>query len=140
MGRQPANTKLGAKNVKLVRGRGGNNKYRALRIDVGNYTWASEQVTKKTRILDVVYNATNNEMVRTKTVVKNAVIQIDATPFKQWYLQHYDVELGKKKAFVAKDGQPVEAAVAEVKKKSGHVQAILKKRQATRQLETTVAD
>jgi len=134
MGRQPANTKLGARNVKVVRGRGGNNKYRALRIDVGNYTWASEQVTKKTRILDVVYNATNNELVRTKTVVKNAVVQIDATPFKQWYLQHYDVELGKKKTVVVKEGQ-AEAPVAEVKKKSGHVQAILKKRQAVRHLE-----
>ena len=38
----------------------------------------------KTRILDVVYNASNNELVRTKTLVKNCIIQIDATPFKQW--------------------------------------------------------
>lgn len=56
--------------------------------------------------MDVVYNATNNELVRTKTLVKNSIIQIDATPFKQWYLQHYDVELGKKKtkeATAAKD-------------------------------------
>jgi small subunit ribosomal protein S8e len=139
MGRQASNTKLGAKNVKAVRGRGANYKYRALRIDVGNYTWASEQITKKTRILDVVYNATNNEMVRTKTVVKNAVVQIDATPFKQWYAQHYDVELGKKKVVVAKEGQP-EVPVPEIKKKSGHVQAVLKKRQAGRQLEQNVAD
>lgn len=34
----------------------------------------------------VVYNASNNEMVRTKTLVKNAIIQIDATPFKHWYV------------------------------------------------------
>jgi small subunit ribosomal protein S8e len=47
--------------------------------------------------LDVVYNATNNELVRTKTVVKNCIIMIDATPFRQWYLKHYDVELNKKK-------------------------------------------
>ena len=32
----------------------------------------------------VVYNASNNELVRTKTLVKGAIIQIDATPFKQW--------------------------------------------------------
>lgn len=42
-------------------------------------------ITHKTRILDVVYNASNNELVRTKTLVKNCIIQIDATPFRQWY-------------------------------------------------------
>jgi hypothetical protein len=36
--------------------------------------------------------------VRTQTLVKNAIIQVDATPFKQWYLQHYAVDLGNKKA------------------------------------------
>ena len=30
-------------------------------------------------------------------MVKNAIIQIDATPFRQWYLQHYGVEVGLKK-------------------------------------------
>jgi hypothetical protein len=35
--------------------------------------------------------------VRTQTLVKNAIIQIDAAPFKQWYQQHYGVELGQKK-------------------------------------------
>lgn len=34
--------------------------------------------------------------VRTQTLVKNAIIQIDATPFKQWYQTHYGVELGNK--------------------------------------------
>ena len=33
----------------------------------------------------VVYNASNNELVRTKTLVKNSIVQIDATPFRQWY-------------------------------------------------------
>ena len=33
--------------------------------------------------------------------MKNAIIQIDATPFKQWYQQHYGVELGQKKAAAA---------------------------------------
>lgn len=41
-------------------------------------------ITKKSRILDVVYNASNNELVRTKTLVKNCIVQIDATPFRQW--------------------------------------------------------
>ena len=137
MARQAANTKMGPKIVRAVRGRGGNHKYRALKLDHGNYTWGSEQVTKKTRILDIVYNATNNELVRTKTVVKNAVVQVDATPFKQWYLQHYDVELGKKKVVVVKEGEaPPEAP----KKKSGHVVAVQKKRQASRFIDPLVAE
>merc|ERR1719463_275219 len=86
------------KRIRVVRGRGGNMKYRALRLDAGNYAWGSENCTKKVRILDVVYNASNNELVRTKTLVKNAIVQIDAQPYRQWYLKHYGVELGKKKA------------------------------------------
>jgi len=74
---------------------GGNYKYRALRLNEGNFNWASEGVARKTRVLDVIYNASNNELVRTKTLVKNCIIQIDATPFKQWYLQHYNMVLGK---------------------------------------------
>jgi small subunit ribosomal protein S8e len=97
-GRPMTMTKLGAKRVRPLRCRGGNYKHKALRLDNGNYSWGSESVTRKTRIIDVVYNATNNELVRTKTLVKNAIVQVDATPFRQWYLQHYGVELGKKKA------------------------------------------
>merc|ERR1719331_1122595 len=96
MGRPPANTKLGASRVRPVRCRGGAIKYRALRTEAGNYSWGSENVTRKTRILDVVYNASNNELVRTNTLTKNTIVQIDATPFKQWYLRHYGVDLGKK--------------------------------------------
>ena len=52
---------------------------------------------RKTRIIDVVYNASNNELVRTKTLVKNAIVVIDATPFRQWYESHYALPLGRKK-------------------------------------------
>ena len=96
MGRPTTMTKLGPKKVTIVKGRGGNMKHRALRIDAGTFSWGSEAISKKTRVLDVVYNSTNNELVRTKTLVKNAIVRIDAAPFRQWYLQHYDVELNKK--------------------------------------------
>jgi len=89
LGRQPAMTKLGAKRIHSVRVRGGNTKYRALRLETGNFAWGSEHVTRKTRIIGVVYNSTNNELVRTNTLVKNAIIQIDAAPFRQWYESHY---------------------------------------------------
>merc|ERR1712187_104779 len=97
MGRPPAMGKLGTKRVRPVRCRGGNMKYRALRLDSGNYAWGSENCTRKVRILDVVYNATSNELVRTKTLLKNTIVQIDAQPYKQWYLRRYGVDLSKKK-------------------------------------------
>ena len=82
----------------MVRVRGGNIKQRALRLEAGNFSWATEAITRKTRIVDVVYNASNNELVRTKTLVKNCIVQIDATPFRQWFEQHYGKTLGKKSA------------------------------------------
>ena len=96
LGRPGAMTKLGDKRVSVVRGRGGNLKFRALRLNVGNFSWASESSTRKARILDVVYNAANNELVRTNTVVKGCIVQIDSTALKQWYENHYGVVLGTK--------------------------------------------
>merc|ERR1712242_475185 len=55
------------KRVHTVRCMGGNLKFRALRLDHGNFGWASEGIARQTRIVDVVYNATSNELVRTKT-------------------------------------------------------------------------
>jgi small subunit ribosomal protein S8e len=98
LGRQSANTKLGSKRIHLVRVRGGNFKRRALRLENGNFSWGSEGISRKTRVLTVVYNASNNELVRTNTLVKGAVIQIDATPFRQWYESHYALPLGKQKS------------------------------------------
>jgi small subunit ribosomal protein S8e len=122
LGRQPANTKLSSNvAVRRVRVRGGNYKFRALRLDHGNFSWGTEAVTRKTRVLDVNYNASNNELVRTQTLVKNAIIQIDAAPYKQWYQQHYGVELGQKK------GAAVEEK-AEEAKGSNHVQRKMKER------------
>merc|ERR1719451_62423 len=102
-------TRIGQKRIRTVRGRGANIKFRALRLDSGNFSWGSEVCTRKTRILDVVYNASNNELVRTKTLVKSAIVQVDATPFRQWYEAHYGAALGKKKK---KEG---EATTEEVK-------------------------
>ncbi|XP_031478578.1 40S ribosomal protein S8-like [Nymphaea colorata] len=124
LGRQPAMTKLSSnKTVRRVRVRGGNVKWRALRLDSGNYSWGSEAITRKTRVLEVVYNASNNELVRTQTLVKSAIVQVDAAPFKAWYTQHYGIEIGrKKKAAPAakKEGEDGENAAQEAKK-SNHV-------------------
>ncbi|MBA0679218.1 hypothetical protein Goari_011004, partial [Gossypium aridum] len=120
--------------------RGGNVKWRALRLDTGNYSWGSEAVTRKTRILDVVYNASNNELVRTQTLVKSAIVQVDAAPFKQWYLQHYGVDIGRKKKTAAKkEGEEGETGTEEVKK-SNHVVRKLEKRQQNRKLDPHIED
>merc|ERR1719213_605596 len=76
---------------------GGNKKFRALRLNHGNFGWASEGIAKVSRIVDVVYNATSNEMVRTKTLVKGAIVTIDATPFRSYYENHYSIACGRKK-------------------------------------------
>jgi len=139
MGRPAANTRMGTKRVHEVRARGGNLKFRALRLDTGNFSWGSEAITRKSRILDVVYNASNNELVRTKTLVKNAIIQVDATPFRQWYEQHYNAQVGKKKA--AKTDE--EKAAEEAKKNAKHSKKATKKyatRNATQVLDQHLKD
>ncbi|EWM25134.1 40s ribosomal protein s8 [Nannochloropsis gaditana] len=129
MGRPAAMTKLvlghGEKRVHVVRGRGGNLKFRALRLETGNFAWRSETVARKTRILDVVYNASNNELVRTKTLVKSAIVQIDAAPFRQYFEQHYGQEVGSKKK---KAAAATAKSEAEPEKKSSHVLRKLAKR------------
>jgi len=131
MGRPAAMTRIGEKRVSEVRTRGGNKKFRALRLDSGNFSWGTEVCTRKVRILDVVYNASNNELVRTKTLVKGAVILVDAHPFKSWYESHYGVKIGVKK------GQTAAAGDAE-KKVSNHVERKLASRQKGRSLEEAI--
>lgn len=82
----------------------------------------------KTRILDVVYNSSNNELVRTKTLVKNAICVIDAHPFQQWYESHYGVKVGIKKNAPVKEVEKV--------KTSGHVEKKHESRQKGRVLDS----
>ena len=90
MGRPSSNTKLGEKKVVTVRCRGGNTKRRALRINEGNFNWISEKVTRKSKIIEVIYNATHNELVRTQRIVKGCIVSIDPTPFKYYWHIHYE--------------------------------------------------
>jgi len=114
-------TKLAPKRIHEVRTRGGNTKYRALRLDSGNFAWGSEHVTRKTRLLQVRYNASNNELLRTQTLVKSCIVDVDATPFRQWYEAHYaqPVTRGLKST--------TDEPAAEVKQ-SAHVKRILDER------------
>merc|ERR1712032_603397 len=137
MGRPAGNTKLStAENVcvRTVRCMGGNMKFRALRLDSGNFSWGTEVCTRKVRVLDVTYNASNNELVRTKTLVKGAIILIDAHPFKSWYESHYGVKCGLKTTGGEERSQPS----IDLSERSEKVQQKLKSRQRNRTLEPAI--
>ncbi|KAL0602302.1 40S ribosomal protein S8 [Plecturocebus cupreus] len=61
----------------------GNKKYCA-KAGHGNYSWGSECCTHKTRIMDVAYNASNNELVCTRTLAKRGAMLIHSTPYRRW--------------------------------------------------------
>jgi small subunit ribosomal protein S8e len=129
LGRPAAMTKIGETRIHEIRARGGNLKFRALRLDSGNFSWGTEVCTRKVRVLDVSYNASNNELVRTKTLVKGAVVVVDAHPFKSWYESHYGVKIGLKKS-----GDREQPSI-DLSEKSEKVREKLTKRQAERTLE-----
>lgn len=64
----------------------------------------------------MVYNATNNELVRTKTLVKGCIVQIDGTPFRNWYYKWYGIRLCNPKE-VEKERRK-QAGIAAKKKQS----------------------
>ena len=66
--------------------------------------------------------------MRTKTLVKNCIVQIDSTPFAQWYLNHYSVNLNKKKDIKA--AEP----------KTERSKKIIEGRKAARVIDSKVAD
>lgn len=138
MGRPAAMTRIGEKRIHEVRTRGGNKKFRALRLDSGNFSWGTEVCTRKVRVLDVVYNASNNELVRTKTLVKGAIVLVDAHPFKSWYESHYGVKVGIKKNAAAIAAAAAAAITEEEVKKSSHVLRKLASRQKGRTLEEDI--
>ncbi|KAF3819323.1 hypothetical protein GH733_013473 [Mirounga leonina] len=72
VGRPAANTKISPRCIHTVCVRGGNMKYPALRLDVGNFSWGSEGS-------DVVYNASANELVSTEPLVRNCIVLTDGT-------------------------------------------------------------
>ncbi|KAK6528559.1 ribosomal protein S8A, variant 2 [Arthrobotrys megalospora] len=132
LGRQYTNTRIGAKRIHLVRTRGGNTKYRAIRLEAGNFSWGSEGIAKKTRVIGVVYHPSNNELVRTNTLTKSAIVQIDAAPFRQWYESHYGQTVGKKKGPAAAKTEEEKVA------KSKSVERKLAARQKTAKVESSL--
>jgi small subunit ribosomal protein S8e len=92
----------------MVRVRGGNTKYRALRLDSGNFSWGSEGIARKVRVIVVAYHPSNNELVRTNTLTKSAVVQVDAAPFRTWYEAHYGTNIGRRRQTAGAKGASTE--------------------------------
>merc|ERR1712066_319532 len=88
-GKPAAMTKLAEKRIRMVRTRGGKHKFRALRLNTGNFNWQSEKITKKTKLINVVYNPVSNELVRTNTLTKGSIVYVDALPFVKYVQGHY---------------------------------------------------
>ncbi|CAJ1027178.1 putative Ribosomal protein S8e, partial [Leishmania utingensis] len=90
-----------------------------------------------------------NELVRTKTLVKNCIVAVDAAPFKRWYAKHYGIDLdaGKKSAKTAaaaeKKGKKSAHAAAEkydVNKASPKLQREWTRRRSSHKVEKAIAD
>lgn len=88
-GRPSAQTKIGEKRIRKIRVRGGNSKFRALRLNTGNFIWQSEGFVAKTKINSVAYHPSNQDFVRTNVLVKRSIIRLDSQPFKNYIIKHY---------------------------------------------------
>ena len=71
--------------------------------------------------------------------MKNAVVLIDAAPFKQYYNQHYGIELGTKKKIAAGALDAEAKEKEEEKKHSSHVNRKLKARSKGHKLDQGVS-
>ncbi|TET30078.1 MAG: 30S ribosomal protein S8e, partial [Candidatus Heimdallarchaeota archaeon] len=77
LGRPEAQTIIGEPRVKQIRTRGGNHKYRALRLDYCNLSDPNTGKAEKVRILDVESNPANKEYTRRKVMTKGALIRTE---------------------------------------------------------------
>merc|ERR1712174_74401 len=71
--------------------------------------------------------------VKRRALRVDAIVLIDATPFRQWYLKKYDVELNKKK--IEESNKAREAT-----KQSGSVKRKIAARNKDQKLEQKLAD
>lgn len=129
-----------------MRTRGGNRKFRALRLDSGNFSWGSEGVARKVRVIAVAFHPSNNELVRTNTLTRSAVVQVDAAPFRQWYEAHYGQGIGRRRQQKSKEESTEEKKSKSVEKKQsarytqgGKVEAALERQFEAGRLYAVVA-
>ena|SRR5579862_5555978 len=82
------------------------------------------------------YHPSNNELVRTNTLTKSAIVQIDATPFRNHYETFYGITIGKSKR--GRQAETSKTEGTEEKKPSKKVERKLASRQADAKIEPAV--
>jgi len=78
MGRDPAKTTIGPKNLVKVQAKRSGVKQRLVATDVANVFDKKSGKSSKSKILDVVENKANPHFVRLKVITKGAVIKTEA--------------------------------------------------------------
>ena len=76
-GKLPTLPKLGKENREIVRTKGGGKKVRLREIEFANVLDASKTFVKKVKILDVIKNPANPQLVRSKTITKGTIIKTE---------------------------------------------------------------
>ncbi len=77
LGNTPTNTKLGKYKLVSIDTKGGGEKSRALSVEFSNVLDKKSKVYKKVKILDVVGNPANPQLVRSKIITKGTVIKTE---------------------------------------------------------------
>jgi len=76
-GSLPFLTKIGEERRKIERRRGGTKKVRALSVEFANVFDPKTKKTKKVKILGVLENPANPELVRREVITKGAIIKTE---------------------------------------------------------------
>lgn len=91
----------------------------------------------------VAFHPSNNELVRTNTLTKSAVVQIDAAPFRTWYEAHYGATIGRRRQQAGTEEKKLSNSVKEKHeervKKMGKVESALEKQFEAGRLYAVVA-
>jgi small subunit ribosomal protein S8e len=87
--------------------------------------------------METSYHPSNNELVRTNTLTKSAIVQIDATPFRNHYETFYGITIGKSKRGRQTTGE-AKTEAPEEQKRSRKVERKLAARQTNAKIEPAV--
>jgi small subunit ribosomal protein S8e len=77
LGDSPLHTKIGEETRKIVRTKGGGIKIKAPSIEFANVLDPNTKTVKKVKILDILENPADPQLVRRKIITKGAVIQTE---------------------------------------------------------------
>jgi small subunit ribosomal protein S8e len=77
LGRQAIHVKIGKEKKFVLRTKGGGKKIRAMSVEFANVLDPATKKVQKTKILDVLENAANPQLVRSKIITKGAIIKTE---------------------------------------------------------------